>query len=477
MKKMRERTELTEKGQQRRLMLLSAAIMIFVAQLDLNLIINGFRISLAVICLPVMTFLSSNFPVFPVTLIAAPGILLVRCAVEWLHEGSFIQGFWAYSPEMLFYLMYGGLFALYVHLAPMQHFSLLRLLPLVGIDMVSNMVEVGVRLGMRMFLPEVLLRLLIVALGRSALAAICLAALDAYGMFILNKDDRERYNHLLMLTSQLKSEVIWMNKNTNRIEDTMAVSYALYNQLNQMAVQEQSQQMEQLAQKALTVAKDIHEVKKEYYLIMNGISAALNEDDQQNGMWMRDILQTLQNSTRNGFDGFGENVQVSFSMEKNFFTDKHYELMSVLRNLINNAAEAAGEKQAQVVVSESQQGESYQLCVHDNCGGIEPEYLPSIFEPGFSTKIDYETGKVNWDYITADLDADHSGGDIIYGYMGVHPTTEQLWVGKSTYTQSAVHVYDVSRSDALEFSSFYQKKASPAGVDFAYRFSDEWINR
>ena len=251
------------------------------------------------------------------------------------------------------------------------------------------------RLGMRMFLPEVLLRLLIVALGRSALAAICLAALDAYGMFILNKDDRERYNHLLMLTSQLKSEVIWMNKNTNRIEDTMAVSYALYNQLNQMAVQEQSQQMEQLAQKALTVAKDIHEVKKEYYLIMNGISAALNEDDQQNGMWMRDILQTLQNSTRNGFDGFGENVQVSFSMEKNFFTDKHYELMSVLRNLINNAAEAAGEKQAQVVVSESQQGESYQLCVHDNCGGIEPEYLPSIFEPGFSTKIDYETGKVS----------------------------------------------------------------------------------
>ena len=128
---------------------------------------------------------------------------------------------------------------------------------------------------------------------------------------------------------------------------------------------------------------------------MNGISAALNEDDQQNGMWMRDILQTLQNSTRNGFDGFGENVQVSFSMEKNFFTDKHYELMSVLRNLINNAAEAAGEKQAQVVVSESQQGESYQLCVHDNCGGIEPEYLPSIFEPGFSTKIDYETGKVS----------------------------------------------------------------------------------
>lgn len=115
------------------------------------------------------------------------------------------------------------------------------------------------------------------------------------------------------------------------------------------------------------------------------------------------------------------------------------------------------------------------------CASFTQPHLYFIGAQAFSAtnamRYNYETGKVNWDYITADLDADHSGGDIIYGYMGVHPTTEQLWVGKSTYTQSAVHVYDVSRSDALEFSSFYQKKASPAGVDFAYRFSDEWINR
>lgn len=115
------------------------------------------------------------------------------------------------------------------------------------------------------------------------------------------------------------------------------------------------------------------------------------------------------------------------------------------------------------------------------CASFTQPHLYFIGKQDFSAneamRYNYETGKVNWDYISADLDADHSGGDIIYGYMGVHPTTEQLWVGKSTYTQSAVHVYDVSRSDALEFSSFYQKKASPAGVDFAFRFSDEWINK
>lgn len=60
--------------------------------------------------------------------------------------------------------------------------------------------------------------------------------------------------------------------------------------------------------------------------------------------------------------------------------------------------------------------------------------------------------------------------------MGVHPATGQLWVGKSGYTESWIHVYDVSRSDAEEYANYYQRKASPAGVDFAYRFSEEWIN-
>ena len=115
------------------------------------------------------------------------------------------------------------------------------------------------------------------------------------------------------------------------------------------------------------------------------------------------------------------------------------------------------------------------------CASFREPYLYFIGKTDFSAseaaRYNYVTGKFDADYITADLDATHRGGDIIYGYMGVHPTTEQLWVGKSSYTESRIEVYDVSRSDAVEFSSFYQKKASPAGVDFAYRFSKEWIDK
>lgn len=115
------------------------------------------------------------------------------------------------------------------------------------------------------------------------------------------------------------------------------------------------------------------------------------------------------------------------------------------------------------------------------CASFREPYIYFISKPDFSAneaaRYNYLTGKLDENYITAELDATHVGGDIIYGYMGVHPTTEQLWVGKSSYTESRIEVYDVSRSDAVEFGSFYQKKASPAGVDFAYRFSQEWIDK
>lgn len=377
--------------QQLSLIIISALIMILVAQLNFNLIINGFKISLAVICLPVFAFLLENFPSFPVTLVTAPGIMLARCVFEWLDGGSFVEAMAAYSPEMLFYLIYGGLFSIYVRLMPISHFRPIRLLPLVGIDMVSNIAEIFVRLGPGGFSFSVFTQLLVVALGRTALAMIFLAAFDAYGLFILKKDDRIRYQRLLLLISQLKSEIIWMNKNTTRIEETMAVSYSLYNELNAV----DDPRAKQAAQKALTVAKDIHEVKKEYYLIMNGISSALNTDQEENGMWIKNICQVIKDSAQHVFGDYGQNLQIDISIGKNFYTDKHYFLMSVLRNLVTNAAEAAQDRPAKVVLSQWEEGEDYLLSVHDNCGGIDPEYLPTIFMPGFSTKINFETGQVS----------------------------------------------------------------------------------
>lgn len=128
---------------------------------------------------------------------------------------------------------------------------------------------------------------------------------------------------------------------------------------------------------------------------MSGISSTLETDQEENGMWLKNILQIVQDSMRRAFEKDGKKVRIDIALQKNFYTDKHYYLMSVLRNLVNNAAEAAGEERADVLVEQKEENGDCVLQVHDNCGGIAPEYLPTIFEPGFSTKINFETGKVS----------------------------------------------------------------------------------
>ena len=75
-----------------------------------------------------------------------------------------------------------------------------------------------------------------------------------------------------------------MDKNTTLIEQTMNTSYHLYEQLkNSPALEEQ-------ARSALAVSKDIHEIKKEYLLIMRGISEVLDQEVKSDGMYLDEIL-------------------------------------------------------------------------------------------------------------------------------------------------------------------------------------------
>lgn len=110
------------------------------------------------------------------------------------------------------------------------------------------------------------------------------------------------------------------------------------------------------------------------------------------------------------------------------------------------------------------------------CADFNGPYLYFRDSKAFSittvSRYNYQTQTLEYNYL--------SGSDTIYGILGVHPSTGQLWVPKSTYTDSDIYVYDVSGTVAVEKYHFHyssMKRASPAGIDFAYRFGSEWINK
>ena len=70
--------------------------------------------------------------------------------------------------------------------------------------------------------------------------------------------------------------------------------------------------------------------------------------------------------------------------------------MSVFRNLLNNAVEAApADRPAHLGLRAWAEDGAVLFTVEDDCGGIPPERMGQIFTPGFSSKINRRTGEIN----------------------------------------------------------------------------------
>lgn len=363
-------------------------LIILASQIYISLFSGRLLITVAAALLPILAFLWPDFLLMPSALLASVGIFLLRLLLQ--PAGSFAQSCQVHAPEMLFYLVDCVLLSLYLRRVPLRPVRPEKFLPLAGIDMISNVAELLVRTGVAAFAPLSLLQLLGVAAVRTFLVWATLRMLDAYSIQVLRREEAERYQRLLLMTASLKSEVAWMTKGTALIEDTMHTAYHLYGELRDSGAQ--SRQVEA----ALTIAKDIHEVKKEYFQIVRGITEALEGDVDSDGMELGELLRIMGESTRRTAHAAGKTVSLTTVCTEKITLRQHHYLMSVLRNLLNNAVEAAPDgEEAHLTLHVQSEGDELVFQVEDDCGGILPRHLEQIFLPGFSSKINETTGEVN----------------------------------------------------------------------------------
>ncbi|MZQ98907.1 MAG: GHKL domain-containing protein, partial [Acidaminobacter sp.] len=238
---------------------------------------------------------------------------------------------------------------------------------------------------------EIVLTLFWVALGRTTMIWILLNGLRYYKILLLKEEHEARYARLVWLTAQLKSEMYWMEKNMEEIEKVMTNAYTLFENIKF------NQRQEAWGEQAVSIARDVHEIKKEYALAVMGIKELTADAVVVGGMQFKDICKILYDSTEREIRSLGYEIKLEFESGESFYTIKHYFLMSILRNLIMNSIDAieAAEKEGKIkMVHETDQNQHY-FVVSDSGPGIEPEDLDNIFTPGFSTKINYATGHIN----------------------------------------------------------------------------------
>lgn len=176
----------------------------------------------------------------------------------------------------------------------------------------------------------------------------------------------------------------------DNIEKVMSNSYNLFEKI------QNNKDRESWASQAISIARDIHEIKKENELIVRGIGQITENQFKDRGMNFKDIISILSETMKREINRLDKDIELIFHIQDNFYTSKHYHLMSILRNLVMNSIDALSDSDGgKIEIIHRTDNDHHILIVSDNGIGIDEEDLKYIFSPGFSTKIDYSTGEIN----------------------------------------------------------------------------------
>lgn len=201
----------------------------------------------------------------------------------------------------------------------------------------------------------------------------------------LSLQERTKYEELLLLLTGLYTEAFFLRKSSGDIENTMAKGYALYRELKQLTPQIGACG-NRLAQQALDVAKDIHEIKKDYQRIISGIDKLIEVGDQGEVIALNELVKIVIATNSSYAVKQGKEIRFETELDYRFRTAQYHSLISVLNNLVSNAVEAI-DHEGTITIKSYLIGWHIFVLVHDTGEGIPEADQQIIFAPGYTTKF------------------------------------------------------------------------------------------
>lgn len=367
------------------------------SQLYLSLWWEGFRVSAAAILYPILLVTLMRESHRPLTgLITGCCVTLLRVGLDLFQGISPAQALLMESPGGLFYLCYDALLCLLVRdRRKVRPFRLW--VSLTACDLLSNLLNLTLTTlcspapGPWEALPDSLVPLSLLAALRAFAALAILWTVMRYRRLLLHEEHEQRYRHLFLMTAELKTELYFLKKDAEDIEAVMAHAYQLYEKL------EQQNAPDELSALALSIARDVHEVKKDNLRIIRGIEEEVAGAYDDEAMDLSDLLHILEVSTRQFLGERRAEIRLECRYKENLPIREHYRVLSILKNLVTNALEAIQSSGGwgTVEVDCRTEAEQLVLLVTDSGPGIPPRVMKLLFQVGYSTKFDPDTGDIN----------------------------------------------------------------------------------
>ena len=376
---------------------LMVAVSSMASQLYINMFVDGFIIAMSVVMMGIFLYIFKDLESTTACILIGIFSPLFRLIVMLWRGGYLSSSLLLCLPDMAFFFAYAAIFGLLLRKLGYSSYKNYYI-RLALCDFLSNCVEMSVRFLIfnQFFTVDRLGGLIILAVCRSFIILLVCIAADIYRSLLEKAEHEENYKKLVLMASTFNSEVYFMEKNMNEIEDIMKNAFTLYKTL------ERENYPKSLQSITLEISKDIHEVKKGYRRVIRGLQDNFLSEFKDTVLSLHDILKILSVDVNKSAESTGINITFTYSYKTNYMIEKHFSFMSILRNLVSNSIDALSETHSfhgHIDISCSDIiSDNVKYCiikVKDNGPGIADDVKDVLFEPGFSTKFNEETGDIN----------------------------------------------------------------------------------
>ena len=366
------------------------------AQIRLNVLTEGFIVALSVMVMAIFIYCYEDLSAAYIACLSGIFSPLFRIIVTYVQEGDLVHVLALVMPDVAFFFMYALVYTL-IYKFVIREPKTMKNFPYVVFfsDMLSNVVEMTVRsilAGHNLVTPEMVSYLAVIALIRTAMIMMVVISIEAYSRFLVDKERDEEYKRLLLQASTIEAEMRLLKKNVEEVESVTKTAYEHYHRIRDMNLPTD------VVNQALNIAKNSHEIKGDYQNVLAVLQETYMEGLDNEALTIGEIVALERANIQTMCRRQQLPIEIVGRVRADFLVPQGFKMMSILRNLLTNAAEAIGDKGGRIVMTVSEvrkkDGGGHQITVWDNGPGIPEENMESLFLEGFSTKFDLKTGNI-----------------------------------------------------------------------------------
>ncbi len=339
---------------------------------------SRYVVSLGTPVLSALLLFQPNLPIMPLMLVMTTVASVFRGLIGvWMHDFAFTDKF---IPALIYYGIYSVLLS--ASFSILNRKGKFRLMAgMIFCDFAANSLQLVLMGHME---EQAILDAALVAVVRGLFVWGIYWMYEWELLYIRQKEHQNHYAQLNSIVTDIYAESFYLRKSMEDLNRLTRKSHQLYEDLEEKG---------ENGQPALDIAREAHEIRKDYQRISQGI-AALVRANEEKSMSLSNILQIIKDNTKRQMAERPHRLSFQVSCGTDMQIQKYYDIFTIINNLLVNSMDACQEG-GKISLSIEVSGENLEIKVTDNGCGIEEDMLAYIWGAGFSTKYDQETGTMS----------------------------------------------------------------------------------